>query len=46
MMLAISPYSTIEQRRSGVAALESQRYTQEGESMVGTFTILFFRRLP
>jgi 4-amino-4-deoxy-L-arabinose transferase-like glycosyltransferase len=46
MVLAITPYTTSEQRRKGIAMLTSRGYKPEEERMVGRSTVLFLRRLP
>ncbi len=46
MMLAVTPYATIEQRQKGIAILTSQGFKQQQERVVGRSAILFFGRLP
>jgi hypothetical protein len=46
VVLAVTPYSTAEQRSAAVANLTSRGYKQEREALAGRSTLVFFRRDP
>lgn len=46
MALAITPFTTNEQRQRGIASLTSQGYIRQEEVVVGKSTILFFGHAP